>query len=67
MSARALAWVHNSQVELQALQTRRCAMVAANHMNELRNEPPTYTEEHFDALAAEIRTSCWVDHTNLPE
>lgn len=65
MSTRALAILQNAEVELQALVSRRLAMVAANHASELEEKAPPYTEAHFDALAAEMRASCWVDPTTV--
>lgn len=65
MSARSAAILHNLEVELQALVSRRLAMVAENHACELKDQPPTYTQEHFDALAAEMRANCWIDPTTL--
>lgn len=66
MSTRAAAVLHNAEVGLQSLVTRRLAMVAANHAAEVQDQPIPYGEEHFDALAAEIRASCWVDPTEFP-
>ncbi len=67
MSVRALAILHNAEVELQALVCRRLAMFAENLACEIAGKAPEYTAEHFDALAAEMRQSCWVDPTTLPE
>lgn len=52
--------LHNAHVELQALISRRLAMVAANHASEFDGRSPEYTEAHFDALVAQMR-ECWID------
>lgn len=65
MSDRSAVTLHNAEVELQALVCRRLAMFAGNLANEIAGEPPAFTQEHFDALAAEMRASCWIDPTTI--
>lgn len=54
MSSLQLAQIHNAEVELQQLVTRRLAMVAANHECELKSQPPRYLEADFEQLATQI-------------
>lgn len=55
------AQIHNADVELQQLVTKRLAMVAANHEAELRGESPKYLEADFDHVAELI------GYTALPQ
>jgi hypothetical protein len=55
VSALRLAQIHNAEVDMQALITKRLAMVAANHAAEIAGEPMKYSEEDFERLAEEIR------------
>lgn len=60
MSNRAAAILHNAEVDLQELITRRLAMVAANHAAETANEPIPYGHEDFERLAR-VMNACKVN------